>query len=114
MTKKEILDFQLPRFEQVGNEHRKQMEDGKHGGLHPTQHSQSSACEPQAISTFDAIGEAAAAIEHTETTLQMLDGQPVWQQPHENRRRPRSMPSGIPRRARLHYFLSTPILQGRV
>ncbi len=31
MTKKEILDFQLPpRFEQVGNEHRKQMEDGKH------------------------------------------------------------------------------------
>jgi hypothetical protein len=31
VTKKEILDFQLPpRFEQVGDEHRKQMEDGKH------------------------------------------------------------------------------------
>jgi hypothetical protein len=26
---------------------------------------------------IDAIGEAAAAIEHTETTLQMLDGQRV-------------------------------------
>jgi hypothetical protein len=31
VTKKEILDFQLPpRFEQIGDEHRKQMEDGKH------------------------------------------------------------------------------------
>ena len=31
VTKKGILDFQLPpRFEQVGEEHRKQMEDGKH------------------------------------------------------------------------------------
>jgi hypothetical protein len=31
VTKKEILGFQLPpRFEQVGDEHRKQMKDGKH------------------------------------------------------------------------------------
>jgi hypothetical protein len=31
VTKKEVLDFQLPpRFEQIGDEHRKQMEDGKH------------------------------------------------------------------------------------
>jgi len=31
VTKKEILDFQLPpRFEPVGDEHRKQVEDGKH------------------------------------------------------------------------------------
>ena len=29
MTKKEVLDFQLPpRFEQIRDEHRKQMEDG--------------------------------------------------------------------------------------
>ena len=31
VTKKEILDLQLPpRFEPVGDEHHKQMEDGKH------------------------------------------------------------------------------------
>jgi hypothetical protein len=31
VTKKEILDLQLPpRFEPVGDEHREQMEDGKH------------------------------------------------------------------------------------
>ena len=31
VTKKEVLDFQLPpRFEQIRDEHRKQMEDGKH------------------------------------------------------------------------------------
>jgi len=31
VTKKGVLDFQLPpRFEQIGDEHRKQMEDGKH------------------------------------------------------------------------------------
>jgi hypothetical protein len=31
VTKKEVLDFQPPpRFEQIGDEHRKQMEDGKH------------------------------------------------------------------------------------
>jgi len=31
VTKKEVLDFQLPpRFEQIGDEDRKQMEDCKH------------------------------------------------------------------------------------
>jgi hypothetical protein len=31
VTKKEVLDFQLPpRFEQIRDEHRKQMKDGKH------------------------------------------------------------------------------------
>ena len=30
VTKKEVLDFQLPpRFERIRDEHRKQMEDGK-------------------------------------------------------------------------------------
>jgi hypothetical protein len=81
-------------------------------GLHPTQNSQASAYEPQAISTFDAIGEAAAAIEHTETTLQMLDGQRVWQQPHQNRRRPRSLPFGMQRTARMHSAAGKPMPQG--
>jgi hypothetical protein len=36
MTKKEIPDFQLPpRFEQVGNEHRKQMEMASTAGFTP-------------------------------------------------------------------------------
>jgi hypothetical protein len=41
VTKKEILDFQLPpRFEPVGHEHRKQVEDGKHRiGCCPDSHS---------------------------------------------------------------------------
>ena len=31
VTKEEVLDFQLPpRFEQIGDQHPKQMEDGKH------------------------------------------------------------------------------------
>jgi hypothetical protein len=31
VTKKEVLDFHLPpRFEQIGDQHRKQIEDGKH------------------------------------------------------------------------------------